>query len=399
MKKTTGSLQGIKVVDLTRVLGGPYCSQILADHGADVLKIEPPSGDETRTWGPPFLDDTAAYFSGVNRNKRGMVLDLAQEEGRQVLLQLLETADVLLENFKTGTLERWNIGYQQILRERFPRLIHCSISGFGTDGPLGGLPGYDAVIQAMAGLMSVNGEADGEPLRVGLPVVDMVTGLNAANGVLMALHERQSSGQGQSVEVTLYDAGLSLMHPHLPNYFLSGKVPQRSGNAHPNIAPYDTYKTNTTDIFLAVGNDRQFSKLCGYLRADVLLTDSRFSNNGTRCEHRKELKLLLEGFTRQYDCESLANQLVQLGVPCGPVQKIDAVVAHPHTRHREMIVRMGDYQGVASPVKLSRTPASYRMQPPTFGQDSHEVLQELGFDTKEIEQYEKNGVTISGSRG
>lgn len=237
-----GALAGCKVIDLSRVLGGPYCTQILADHGADVLKIEPPGGDETRGWGPPFLGDTASYFVGVNRNKRGMTLDLSQAAGQELLRHLLADADVLVENFKPGTLEKWGLGYDT-LKERFPKLIHCRVSGFGADGPLGGLPGYDACAQAMCGLMSVNGEADGDATRVGLPVVDMVTGLNAAVAILLALNERARSGLGQFLDITLYDCALSLLHPHAPNYFYSGKTPGRSGNAHPNIAPYETLPT------------------------------------------------------------------------------------------------------------------------------------------------------------
>src|SRR5579863_9757998 len=200
----TGALAGIKVIDLTRVLGGPYCTQMLGDHGADVVKIEPPQGDETRSWGPPFQGDAASYFIGVNRNKRGVALDLTRPEGRDVVLRLLESADVLIENFKTGTMERWGMGYEAVLKQRFPRLVHCRVSGFGADGPLGGYPGYDAAIQAMSGLMSLNGEADGEALRVGVPVVDMATGLNATIAILLALQERSRSGQGQFVEATLY---------------------------------------------------------------------------------------------------------------------------------------------------------------------------------------------------
>lgn len=208
MTNQTGALRGLKIIDLSRVLGGPYCSQALADHGAEVIKLEPLGGDETRGWGPPFEGDTASYFKGVNRNKKGIAVDLATAEGIELLLRLLEDADVLLENFKPGTLARWGIGYEEVLRQRFPRLVHCAVSGFGADGPLGGLPGYDAAIQAMAGLMSVNGEAGGEALRIGLPIVDMVTGLNAMAGILLALHERQVSGRGQSVDIALYDCGI-----------------------------------------------------------------------------------------------------------------------------------------------------------------------------------------------
>ena len=257
---TLGSLEGLKVIDLSRVLGGPYCTQILADHGADVLKIEPPQGDETRGWGPPFDGHgTASYFLGLNRNKRGMTLDLTQAPQREALLALLEDADVLVENFKTGTLEKWGLGFDA-LHARFPRLVHCRVSGFGADGPKGGLPGYDAAIQAMVGLMSVNGETDangGGPVRIGVPVVDIATGLNAALGIMFALRERERSGQGQFVEAALYDCGLSLLHPHSANHLLDARiVPGRSGNAHPNICPYDTFATGSTPIFLAVGQRR-----------------------------------------------------------------------------------------------------------------------------------------------
>jgi crotonobetainyl-CoA:carnitine CoA-transferase CaiB-like acyl-CoA transferase len=377
--QVTGALQGLRVIDLSRVLGGPYCTQALADHGAQVIKLEPPNGDETRSWGPPFVGETASYFVGVNRNKQGICVDLSCEEGRNILWQLLEGADVLVENFKPGTLERWGMDYAR-LSERFPKLIHCAISGFGPDGPLGGLPGYDAAIQAMAGLMSVNGEPDGPALRVGLPVVDMVTGLNALAGILLALAERERSGRGQSLDIALYDSGVSLLHPHLPNYFGNGRTPQRSGNAHPNIAPYDSYRTATAPIFLAVGNDRQFKKLVSHLYAPELAQEARFVDNKSRCAHRGELKEVLEGLMQSLDCESLATKLIRGGVPCGPVHTVDAVANHPHTLHRELIVEIGSYRGTGTPIKLSRTPATYRSAPPALGGDTRAVLDELGID-------------------
>ncbi|WP_414448366.1 CaiB/BaiF CoA transferase family protein [Burkholderia sp. 22PA0099] len=377
--QVTGALQGLRVIDLSRVLGGPYCTQALADHGAQVIKLEPPDGDETRGWGPPFVGDTASYFVGVNRNKQGICVDLSCEAGRHVLWQLLEGADVLVENFKPGTLERWGMDYP-LLSKRFPKLIHCAISGFGPDGPLGGLPGYDAAIQAMAGLMSVNGEADGPALRVGLPVVDMVTGLNALAGILLALAEREKSGRGQSLDIALYDSGVSLLHPHLPNYFGNGRTPRRSGNAHPNITPYDSYRTATAPIFLAVGNDRQFAKLVGHLNAPALAQDVRFADNRSRCAHRAELKAELERLMQSHDCEVLATALIRGGVPCGPVQTVDAVARHPHTLHRELMVEIGAYRGTGTPIKLSRTPATYRTAPPALGGDTRAVLDELGID-------------------
>ncbi|MFX1764802.1 CoA transferase [Paraburkholderia sp. A1RI-2L] len=378
--KVNGALHGLRVIDLSRVLGGPYCTQALADHGAEVIKLEPPDGDETRGWGPPFLDDTAWYYMGVNRNKQGIAVDLSRDEGRAILWQLLEGADVLVENFKPGTLARWGMDYERDLKPRFPRLIHCAISGFGPDGPLGGLPGYDAVIQAMAGLMSVNGESDRPALRIGLPIVDMVTGLNALAGILLALAEREKSGQGQSVDIALYDCGVALLHPHLPNFFGNGRTPQRSGNAHPNIAPYDSYATATAPIFLAVGNDRQFAKLCAHLDLPDLADDPRFADNRSRCAHRPELKAALEARLAQHACEPLARDLISAGVPCGPVQTVDAVAAHPHTQHRRMLVEMEGYRGTGAPVKLSRTPATYRTPPPALGGDTRAVLDALGID-------------------
>ncbi len=360
----TGSLQGIKVIDLSRVLGGPYCTQILADHGADVLKIEPPQGDETRGWGPPFNAlGTASYFLGLNRNKRGTTLDLSDPEQREQLLGMLETADVLVENFKTGSMEKWGIGFET-LHAKFPRLIHCRVSGFGADGPLGGLPGYDAAIQAVTGLMSINGEKGGEPLRMGIPVVDVATGMSAAMGVLLALHERHTSGKGQFVESSLYDNGLALLHPHSANHLLDGRAPGRSGNAHPNIVPYDTFATGTEPIFLAVGNDGQFAKLVQTLGAPELATDARFASNAQRNANRVALKAALEERLKLFACQPLADQLIRAGVPCAPIQNIAQAIGAEHTQHREMVVKIGDYTGIASPIKLNRTPASYRLAPP-----------------------------------
>jgi crotonobetainyl-CoA:carnitine CoA-transferase CaiB-like acyl-CoA transferase len=368
-----GALAGLRVIDLTRVLGGPYCTQILGDHGADVIKIESPQGDETREWGPPFEEGTAAYYLGVNRNKRSAVLDLSHEQGRQILLTLLEGADVLVENFKTGTLEKWGIG-GDLLRQKFPRLIHCRVSGFGADGPLGGFPGYDAVIQAMAGLMSVNGAPDGGPTRIGVPIVDLVTGLNATLGILLALQARHESGQGQFVETALFDCGVSVLHPYMANFLYSGNRPKRSGNAHPNICPYDVFRTATSPLFLAVGNDRQFRILCDRLGRPELATDSRFLKNADRCAHRDTLKETLEALLSEKDGTVLFEELVRAGVPCGPVLSIDEVAVHPHVLHREMLVELDGYRGTGSPIKLSRTPASYRRRPPRLGEHTDEIL-------------------------
>lgn len=389
----TGALKGIKVIDLSRVLGGPFSTQVLADHGAEVIKVEPPQKDETRFWGPPFRNDSAAYFSGVNRNKQGISIDLTQAKGQEILLTLLEGADVLVENFKIGTLEKWGLGFEAVLSKKFPRLIHCRVTGFGVDGPMGGFPGYDSVIQAMSGIMSVNGEPQGEPLRVGLPVVDMVTGLNAVIGVLLALQARQVTGQGQLVEAALFDTGVSLLHPHIPNYLWSGKVPKATGNAHPNISPYDAFKTKTNAIYIAVGNNNQFLKLCQHLDLATIPSDTRFESNAQRCLYRAELKQILEERLLEFDGDSVAFDLIKAGVPCGPILNVEQIVQHPHTTHRQMVIGIGDdYQGIGSPIKLSHNPASYRTAPPAFAENTVEVLKNNGFSQQQIDVLIEQGV-------
>ena len=389
-----GALAGLRVIDLTRVLGGPFCTQILGDHGADVIKVEPPQGDETRGWGPPFKGDAASYFIGINRNKRGIALDLTKPAGREVLFQLLANADVLVENFKTGTLERWGMGYDAVLQEKFPRLIHCRVSGFGADGPLGGYPGYDAAVQGMSGLMSLNGEAEGEPLRVGVPVVDMATGLNAVIAILMAVHERARSGCGQFVEATLYDSAVALLHPYAANWFLSRKAPKRTGNAHPNVSPYDQFRTKTKRIFLAVGNNRQFARFCVEIGRPALADDARFRDNRDRVVNRPALRQEIEGALAAIDGEALTTRLLDRGVPCGVVQDLPDVLTHPHTRHRGMVMEEGEYQGLGAPVKLSRTPASLRRLPPRFGEANRGVLREAGFGETEIAALIETGVVL-----
>lgn len=386
------TLSGLKIVDLTRVLGGPYGTQVLGDHGADVIKVEPPQGDEVRDWGPPFHEEDAAYFIGVNRNKRAMALDLTQSRGREVLMDLLSDADVLIENYKPGTMEKWGIGYEQVLARRFPQLIHCRISGFGSDGPLGGSPGYDAIVQAMAGWFSVNGEAGGSPTRLGVAMVDMGTGLYAALAVMMALYEREKSGQGQYIDMTLFDCAVSLMHPHVVNYGLSGKIPAPTGNAHPNICPYDTFRTRTIDIFIGAGNNRAFARLCAEIDAEELLNDPRFVSNAERVKHREALKVELESKLVRLDGASLAEKLLAAGLPAGPIYNTAEVAAHPHTKHRDMFVEKDWYKMTGIPIKFSRTPGQVRTLPPKFSQHSLELLQEQGFSESEIKALVEGGI-------
>src|SRR6267142_2591508 len=361
-ENSLGAMTGLRVIDLTRVLGGPFCTQILADHGADVIKVEPPAGDEVRDWGPPFHEEDAAYFVGINRNKRSIGLDLASEGGRAVLMKMLETADVLIENFKPGTLDKWGIG-NDVLRAKFPKLVHCRISGFGADGPRGGNPGYDAIIQAMTGMIAATGSPQSGPMRIGVPLVDITTGLYAAIGILMALSERQRSGLGQFLETTLYETGLAIMHPHAANYFMHGKPPQLTGNEHPNLVPYAIFPTRTADIFIGVGNDGTFRKLAREIGKPELGTDPRFARNKDRIANREALRAELAAVFRQHD----------------------AALTNAHTVHRGDVIEKDWYKGVASPIRLERTKARLRNAPPKFSEHAAEVLTEFGYSRGEID--------------
>jgi crotonobetainyl-CoA:carnitine CoA-transferase CaiB-like acyl-CoA transferase len=393
-----GALEGLKVIDLSRVLGGPYCGQMLADHGADVIKIEPPQGDETRLWGPPFdADGISAYYAGINRNKRTVALDLAKPEGRRVLLKLLEDTDVVIENFKTGTMEKWGLGYDT-LSQTFPKLVHARVSGFGADGPLGGFPGYDAMVQASAGLVSVNGAPEAGPVRIGVPVVDLSTGMNACMGILMALFERTKSGKGQFVDATLYDSALALHQPHAPNYFMAGLKPKLYGNSHGNLAPYANFPTRGRNIVIGAGNDGQFRKLCKMLGKPEMADDPRFKTNKDRLANKAAMEVELAALTKDRDGEAFANELMVNGVPSGAVQEVPDVMEHPHTKHRNMVWEKDGYRNVGNPVKLSRTPPSVRSKPRKYGIDTRAVLAEHGFSASEIDKLIASGVALTEIR-
>ena len=389
---TRGAMTGLKVVDLSRVLAGPLCTQMLADHGADVVKIEPPAGDETRGLGPPFdAAGQAAYFGAVNRGKRGMALDLSHAEGRAVLEALLGDADVLVENFLPGTMERWGLGYEA-LSERFPRLVYCAISGFGADGPLGGLPGYDAVLQAMCGLMSINGTQDSGATRVGVPIVDYVTGYNALTGVLLALAARERTGMGQRVEVTLFDTALSLLVPHAANWLCSGRVPGRLGSAHPNIAPYDKFAASDGEIFLGILNDGQFRRFCQRVAREDLLDDPRFRSNADRLKHVDALRAELERTLAGFKSDDLCRDLMRAGVPAGPVNNVAQAFAQPHVAHRDMLLESAGHRAPGIPVKLAQTPGSVGRRPPRFAEHAREILSDAGFDEAAIDGLIATGI-------
>lgn len=389
-----GALAGLKVIDLTRVLGGPYCTQILGDHGAEIVKVEPPQGDEVRDWGPPFHDDDASYFIGVNRNKRSMALDFSRPAAREVLLKLLEDADVLIENYKPGTMEKWGLGYEETLKSRFPRLIHARISGFGSDGPLGGYPGYDAIVQAMAGMFSINGDHTTGPMRLGIAMVDMGTGLYTAIAILMAAYERQRSGAGQYIDMTLYDCAVSLMHPHVPNYYLSGKTPGPTGNGHPNISPYDKFNTQTTEIFVGAGNNRAYTRLCNEIGRPELAEDPRFASNADRVVNRDELKAELETTMAEVDGFALCDRLLAAGLPAGPVLDTAEVMSAEHTLHRGMAAELDWYKGTGIPIKFSRTPGAIKRTPPAFAAHAREILAEHGFSEGELDALINDGAVV-----
>jgi formyl-CoA transferase len=394
-----GALDGLRVVDLTRVLGGPYCTMVLSDHGAEVIKLEPPQGDEVRDWGPPFnADGDASYFVGVNRNKRSVGLDLSKPAGKEVLLRLLDGADVLVENFKPGSMEKWGLGYEAVLSQRFPRLIHCRVSGFGGEGPLGGFPGYDAVLQAMVGLMSINGTEDSGPTRLGNPIVDIATGLFSTIAILMALHERERSGRGQYCDMTLHDCGMALLHPHAANFFLSGKRPKATGNPHPNLAPYSKFATRTCEIFVAAGNDPAFRKFCDFLGIPEVAKDPRFATNGQRVINKAALTEVLNARFAEEDGHELTRRMLAAGLPAGPVLHVDEAMAAEHTAFRNMVARIGDFSALNTPIKLSRTPGGARSAPPRFNQHGREVLAARGFTETEIAALESEGVIVGARR-
>lgn len=392
------ALTGLRVLDLSRVLAGPLCAQMLADHGADVVKVEPPDGDESRRFGPP-LDERGevAYFGALNRGKRSIAVDLSRPAGRAVLERLLADADVLVENFLPGTMEKWGLGYDATLAARHPRLIYCSVSGFGADGPLGGLPGYDAVLQAICGLMSINGTPDSGALRLGVPVVDYLTGYNAFSGVLLALAARERSGRGQRVEATLFDTGLALLIPHASNWFYSGRIPERMGSAHPNIAPYDRYAAADGEVFLGVVNNGQFQRFCECVARPDLLADPRFADSSARLTHRDALRAEIERTLLGFEAAALCEDLMRRGVPAGPVNNVAQALSQPHATHRAMVVDEHGHRSLGLPVKLSASPGRPGALPPRLSEHAAAILAELGCDDAAVQTLYAEGAVVRPS--
>ncbi|BAD58230.1 CaiB/BaiF CoA transferase family protein [Nocardia farcinica] len=390
----TGVLGGVRVLDLSRVLAGPYTAQMLADQGAEVIKVEGPGGDETRGWGPPFVDEgtSSAYYASLNHSKDNIGLDLSTDEGREILAHLLAGADIVIENFKAGTMARWGFDYETVLAEQHPRLIYCRITGFGVDGPMGGLPGYDAVLQSFGGLMSINGYPDGNPLRVGVPIVDIVTANLAVNGILLALLERERSGRGQLVDMALLDSAISILHPHAANWIASGRVPQRTGDFHPTVVPYQVFRAADGDFFVSAANNRQFRSLVTTLGMPELAEDPRFADNGRRYIHRVELVAILAERIAGWRRADLARRLEEAGVAAAPVNTVDEALQAEQTRHRGLFLETADYRGVGVPVKLSRSP--HRMPRPAVprGADTAAVLRAMGYRAERIEAMRAAGI-------
>ena len=393
MTQAQGPLSGVRVLDLSRVLAGPWATQTLADLGAEVIKIErPDAGDDTRHWGPPFTTTTdgsrgdAAYFMCANRGKKSVALDIASPDGAKAVRRLAATCDVVVENFKTGGLKKYGLDYAGLSAVN-PRLVYCSITGFGQDGPDAHRAGYDYMIQAMGGLMSITGQPDGapgaEPMKVGVAVVDLFTGLYASNAILAALWHARATGEGQHVDIALFDVQAAMLANQATNWFVSGTAPTRMGNAHPNLAPYQPFPCSDGMVVIAVGNDGQFRALAKALGVEPIGADPRFATNALRVQHRAELSPTLSALTAGFTMKGLMAALEAAGVPCGPVNTVDQVFEEPQAIHRGLTVEQSrddlatPIRTVASPIRLSKTPVRYAAPPPKLGQDTDEILRGL----------------------
>jgi len=397
-------LEGIRILDLTRALAGPYCTMMLGDLGADVIKVEMPGrGDESRGWGPPFVGQPygpypgeSAYFLSANRNKRSITVNLKRAAGQEIVRRLAARSDVLVENFRTGTLEELGLGYEQ-LRPVNPRLVYCSISGYGRTGPYAERPGYDFVIQAEGGLMGITGPEEGPPYRVGIPIVDITAGMFAATAVLAALHARQRTGEGQLVDLSLLDTSAALLTNVASNYLVGGEPPRRLGNAHPNITPYEAFPARDRWFALAVANDRQWASLCDVIGRPELKEDPRFASNNSRVANRPALRAILDAIFQSRDAGEWLAEFERAGLPCGPINSIPDVFAHPQAQARQMILAAehptaGTVRFPGFPYKLSGTPAAVRRPPPRLGEHTEEVLVELlGCSADQVAAWREQG--------
>ncbi len=392
-------LDGVRVIDLTRVLAGPYCTMMLGDLGADVIKIEAPDrGDDTRHWGPPFTPSgEAAYFLSANRNKRSLTLNLKHEQGIEILKALVRQGDVLVENFRTGTLGRWGLDYETLQALR-PGLIYCSITGYGTTGPYRDRPGYDFMVQAMGGFMSVTGPPDGDPFRAGVAIADLTAGMFASNAILAALFARERSGDGQQIDIALLDSQVAIMSYVASNYLVSGELPRRYGNGHPNIVPYQEFKAADIHFAFAAGNDSQWATFSRAVGRPEWASDERFASNDARVRHREDVVALLSELFGTRPAQDWMDLCEEIGLPAAPINTIDRVLADPQVQAREMLLDVphpasGTVPQVASPMKIPTSPAVVRHAPPTLGQHTEEILQGLlGYGPEAVEALREEGV-------
>ena len=388
----SGPLSGVRVLDLSRVLAGPFCTMLLGDLGAEVIKVErPEGGDDTRAWGPPFAAGESAYYLCVNRNKKSVALDLKSPRGVAAVRALSARSDVVIENFRAGAADRLGLGYEA-LSEGNPGLVYCSITGYGQTGPYRDLPGYDFIAQAMSGLMSITGERGGEPMKLGVATVDLTTGMYAAVAILAALRRRDSTGRGQRIDLALLDAALSWLANVGENHLVSGEVPGRFGNAHATIVPYQVFRSKDGYLAVGIGNDRQYRKFCEVAGAPELSSDERFSTNPARVRNRETLVPLLEGVFATRSTAEWIGRLWDEGIPAGPINTVDRALGDPNTLAREMVVEMphpkaGSVRLIGSPMKFSGTPVEYRRAPPLLGEHTEEVLRDvLGMSGEEIRE-------------
>jgi crotonobetainyl-CoA:carnitine CoA-transferase CaiB-like acyl-CoA transferase len=393
----TTPLKGISVLDLSRVLAGPLCTMILGDLGAKVIKVEAPGGsDETREWGPPFLNGVSSYYLCANRNKKSITVNLKSKKGKEIIKKLVKQSDVVIHNFKTGTMERLGLDYQSIYQLN-PQIVYCSITGFGETGPYKHRPGYDFIIQAMSGLMSITGTEESGPQKVGVAITDILTGLYAAIGIEAALLERKNSGVGQKLDISLYDSAVSSLVNIASNYFISGFIPKRLGNTHANIVPYQTFSSRDGEMVIAVGNNPQFEKLCKIIGQPELAKDERFQTNAKRLANRKQLTSLLQTAFLQHPTNYWKEKCEAANIPFGPIHSIKDLEEDPQLQSREMFVQLlhpqiGNIKMIGSPLKFSRTPVQVKLPPPLSGEHNEELLQELGYSLEEIYQLNKDKV-------
>lgn len=391
-------LKGVRVLDLTQAMAGPIATMVLGDLGAEIIKIEPPAGDQTRSWAPPYIKGISAYFLSVNRNKRSISLDLKSEEGREIMRKMVQKSDILIQNFRPGTMERLGLPYDKA-RELNPQLIYCSLSGYGQDGPQKDWPGYDLTVLANSGLLSLNGEESRTPIKFGVPIADIVSGMFANSAILSALYERTKSGLGQHIDLSMLDVNFLILTHQAYNYFATGENPRKLGSAHPSIAPYQVFRTGDGYIAIAVGTEKLWKSFCASIGRKDLTDNEKFRENALRVENRGLLVEEIESSFRGSKTDELVGRLLKDGIPAAPINTVEQAANNPQIRARGMVSEMDAPYGripiQGTPFRMSRTPGRISKAPPLLGEDSVQILKSLGYNEEQIEALEKDGVVKS----